>query len=247
MEAPELRNDPILAEIVRRLVEAYQPERVYLFGSHARGEAGPDSDYDLMLVVPDEAPASFRQSSRAYEVLGGSAAGERPPTCWFGHGQSLTSVYTLERRYRQPSCAKGGYSMALDPVRIADTRAWLTKVQNDLRGAEIDLAAVPPLLEDLAFHCQQAVEKPLKAYLTWHDEPFRKTHDSDEVGKQCAVLDPTLAPLVRRATPLTEYAWRFRYPGGAPTLTLEAANDALALAREVVEAVLARLPIEVTH
>ena len=38
--------DPVLAEIVRRLAAAYQPERIYLFGSKARGDAGPDSDDD---------------------------------------------------------------------------------------------------------------------------------------------------------------------------------------------------------
>jgi excisionase family DNA binding protein len=48
-----LARDPVLADIVRRLVEGYDPERVYLFGSAARGDAGPDSDYDLMLVMPD--------------------------------------------------------------------------------------------------------------------------------------------------------------------------------------------------
>ena len=45
-------SDPILAEIVRRLVEAYRPERIYLFGSVARGDAGPDSDYDIMMLCP---------------------------------------------------------------------------------------------------------------------------------------------------------------------------------------------------
>jgi predicted nucleotidyltransferase len=71
MEPPDLQNDPILAEIVRRLVAAYQPERVYLFGSHARGEAGPDSDYDLMLVVPDSVPPSLARSRRTHEALRG--------------------------------------------------------------------------------------------------------------------------------------------------------------------------------
>ncbi len=33
------------------LVEAFDPERIYLFGSYARGDAGPDSDYDLMIIV----------------------------------------------------------------------------------------------------------------------------------------------------------------------------------------------------
>lgn len=38
--------------IVRRIVRQFHPERVILFGSHARGEAGPDSDVDLLVVVP---------------------------------------------------------------------------------------------------------------------------------------------------------------------------------------------------
>ena len=49
-------KDPVLAEIVRHVVTAYEPERIYLFGSKARGNEGPDSDYDLMVVVPDDAP-----------------------------------------------------------------------------------------------------------------------------------------------------------------------------------------------
>jgi len=65
-------DDLILAEIVRRLVAAYQPERIYLFGSKARGDAGPDSDYDLMVIVPDDAPPERKRSRLAYEVLWGT-------------------------------------------------------------------------------------------------------------------------------------------------------------------------------
>ena len=65
-------DDPKLAEIVRRLVEAYEPERIYLFGSQARNEAGPDSDYDIMVVIPDSAPEPQRRSRLAYEVLRGT-------------------------------------------------------------------------------------------------------------------------------------------------------------------------------
>ncbi len=50
---PPAASDPVLAEVFRRLVEAYRPERIYLFGSVARGDPGPDSDYDLLVVVPD--------------------------------------------------------------------------------------------------------------------------------------------------------------------------------------------------
>lgn len=64
-------SDPALVEVVRRLVEAYRPERIYLFGSVARGDAGPDSDYDIMLVVPDDAPPERRDCDLAYRALRG--------------------------------------------------------------------------------------------------------------------------------------------------------------------------------
>lgn len=135
--------------------------------------------------------------------------------------------------------------MPPDPIRVADTKAWLVRVGEDLRGAEVDLAAAPPLLGDAMFHCQQAVEKALKAFLTWHDQPFRKTHDLVEIGEKCVAVDSALDPLLRRSAPLTEYAWKFRYPGDASAPTQAEAEEALALAREVVKAVLSRLPAEV--
>ena len=135
--------------------------------------------------------------------------------------------------------------MPLDPIRVADTRGWLTKARRDIRGAEVDLAATPPLLDDVMFHCQQAVEKALKGFLFWHDQPFRKTHDLVEIGSQVFAIDTTLAPLVKRAEPLTEYAWLLRYPGEAAEPTPDEASAALALAREVVAAVFTRLPPDV--
>jgi predicted nucleotidyltransferase len=63
-----------LSTIVARLATAYQPERIYLFGSHARDDAGPDSDYDLMVVVPDAASPERQHSRLAYEVLWGTGA-----------------------------------------------------------------------------------------------------------------------------------------------------------------------------
>jgi predicted nucleotidyltransferase len=43
-------NQETLAEIIRRVVEVAQPERIILFGSAARGEMGPNSDVDLLVV-----------------------------------------------------------------------------------------------------------------------------------------------------------------------------------------------------
>jgi HEPN domain-containing protein len=130
-------------------------------------------------------------------------------------------------------------------MRVADTQGWLRKAAGDLRGAEVDLAATPPLTEDAAFHCQQAVEKTLKAFLAWHDEPFRKTHDLGEIGEQCVALDASLEPVCRLAEPLTPFAWIFRYPGDVQEPPVEEIVEALMLAREVYEAIFARLPGEV--
>ncbi len=68
---PAAPDSPVLQEIVRRLVGVYHPERIYLFGSVARGEGGPDSDYDLMVLVADNTPRELRRSVRAYDAFRG--------------------------------------------------------------------------------------------------------------------------------------------------------------------------------
>ena len=64
---------------------------------------------------------------------------------------------------------------------------------------------IPPLIEDALFHCQQAAEKAMKAFLTAHDTAFRKTHDLDELA---ATREESDASLRRRSIP----------PGTSPSL-----------------------------
>lgn len=49
-----------IGRIVRRIVAMFHPEKIILFGSHARGEAGPDSDIDLLVVMVFEGSAHER-------------------------------------------------------------------------------------------------------------------------------------------------------------------------------------------
>ncbi len=74
--------------------------------------------------------------------------------------------------------------MPHDPAHVAEARGWIVRAARDLRAAEHEFQAVPPLLDDIVFHCQQAAEKALKGFLTWHDVPFRKTHSLEEIGEQ---------------------------------------------------------------
>jgi uncharacterized protein len=48
-----VRNDPIIDEMVERLVRSFNPLKIILFGSRARGDARPDSDVDLLVVMPE--------------------------------------------------------------------------------------------------------------------------------------------------------------------------------------------------
>jgi len=57
----------LIDEITKRLVESIHPERIYLFGSHAVGNAEDDSDVDLLAVVPDT-----DQSTREIAIEGRS-------------------------------------------------------------------------------------------------------------------------------------------------------------------------------
>jgi predicted nucleotidyltransferase len=73
MKSRTVRNKQTsLDEALRRLVTAYEPERVYLFGSAARGDTNENSDFDLMIIVPDDAQPERRRSRLGYRALRGT-------------------------------------------------------------------------------------------------------------------------------------------------------------------------------
>jgi uncharacterized protein len=49
---PQKVTPRLIRTMARRLVQQFDPEQIILFGSHARGTAGPDSDVDLLVVMP---------------------------------------------------------------------------------------------------------------------------------------------------------------------------------------------------
>ena len=58
-------------------MKKYKPVEVYLFGSMARGDAGPDSDYDIMILVSDARTLTLKEIAAAHnELWGVPAAGD---------------------------------------------------------------------------------------------------------------------------------------------------------------------------
>jgi HEPN domain-containing protein len=112
----------------------------------------------------------------------------------------------------------------MDETKRQEIQAWLVKAHQDMRSAEWLLSSPDRLYNAVGFHCQQAAEKALKAYLTWQDEPFEKTHSLVVLVSKCLPFEPAFETLRLAATTLTPYAVTFRYPGGLPELTAEEAE-----------------------
>lgn len=119
----------------------------------------------------------------------------------------------------------------MPPETIEITHEWLNRAARDLKAAERLLRGKSPLTDSAVFHCQQSVEKALKAFLAFHGIGFRKTHDIEELGTMVLKKSPKFGSLLTEAASLTPYATTFRYPGESEDPTLGEAKQALRLAK----------------
>jgi HEPN domain-containing protein len=122
-------------------------------------------------------------------------------------------------------------------------RQWLDKADQDFRAGEALLSAENPFFFPTCFHAQQAAEKYLKAFLTWHQIEFPKTHAIEHL---LDLLEPefsSLAAALQEAVALTSYGVEIRYPGDQPDPNEEESREAFELARKVRDAILPLLPV----
>ena len=118
---------------------------------------------------------------------------------------------------------------------------WLIKANNDLRSAKQLFKAEPPLLDTAVYHCQQAAEKALKAYLTLQEIPFFKIHHLTVLVEQCMEVDPTFEKLLDIADILTPYAVAFSYPGDVIEPEYEDVLIAIEASKEVLTLVVSKI------
>lgn len=116
----------------------------------------------------------------------------------------------------------------------------------DLETARRVAAGHPPFLDVAVYHCQQAAEKAVKAFLVHHGRPHERTHDIEVLVDHAGDLEPAFLELADAADALTPYATRFRYPNATFAVEPQPAEylEALHHAQAVFDFVLKRLPPE---
>lgn len=123
----------------------------------------------------------------------------------------------------------------------------MNKAWRDLETARRVATGEPPLLDVAAYHCQQAAEKAVKAFLIHHGKPHERTHDIEVLVDLACEIDSTFRRLADAADVLTPYANRFRYPNatfGAEPQPAEF-DEALQHAQTIYDFVVNLLPAAV--
>ena len=128
--------------------------------------------------------------------------------------------------------------MTPDELLRKEAAKWLRQAAKDQHAGQVLLEPEP---SRSVFHSQQAAEKAAKAFLTFRQIPFRKTHDLTDLGSQCVSADPSLEPILREVANLTDYASAFRYPDEPYEPDAAEAAGALAIATRLCHEIRRRI------
>jgi len=215
---PQIDHPEELARVVERLVERFDPLAIYLFGSRARGDADEDSDYDLMLVLRDDAPReglrqavwdaarSKRMSVNPFITRAGAFAWRRHEVGTLEYEVAVDGIQLYPRqRWLPPRVERSG---AMNTTVVEE---WLRRVGDDLIAARKCCEGDDAVPAGAAFHIQQAAEKLTKAALVAHKGRPRKGHKIQEFAPRLPDAF-ALKARFRALERFSDFVWVWRYP-----------------------------------
>ena len=221
MVQPNTIDQAVLDDIVRRIVEVAQPERIILFGSAARGEMGPHSDLDLLVIKGGDYHRRDVAGDIYMNMFGAGQAVDiivATPEDIERYGDSHPLIYKPALRegrviYDEPENRvprKAGPPVASGETAPDDPRAWMRRARSNLNYGKRRIPDVE--LEDLCFQLQQAAEKAIKAVHIARNIEFPYIHDLEALVELLDDAGETIPDTVREAGRLTKYATITRYP-----------------------------------
>ena len=240
------QHDAFLKDVVTLIVTRYQPSRVFLFGSRARGDFKADSDYDFLIEVA-EAPK--------HEVIGAPRMFHMNDL-----GDRDVQIHVrlrgeLEEQSSDPGTidwdvAREGvllFSYEDSAMRIArrtvvrekkrkgfeSVNEWLRLAQQDINLAEELAPKMKQYEESICFHCQQSAEKYLTALVISAGTRPLRSHDLTGLFGQAEAAGFDLSGLLEDCKYLTPFAMDLRYP----TLAEIDGERALSAARRIAAAI----------
>ena len=127
-----------------------------------------------------------------------------------------------------------------EEIEIA--RQWLAKARNDLLNADNNLKSEEVPFDTVCFHCQQAAEKLLKAYLVGNGQLYPITHDLFLILERVLPLNSDAQKLRDALAILIPYAVEIRYPDDWYMPSEEDAREARDAANQVLKWLESALP-----
>jgi len=122
---------------------------------------------------------------------------------------------------------------------MQEHKKWLKLVEDDIKSAKGLLKI--EIFSTATYHCQQAAEKALKAYLAFEKHRIIKTHDLMKLILLCSNFDKTFDQLYDDAAHLNPFATKFRYPTEFDIPNLEDTRIAIKHAQKIVDHVLKKI------
>lgn len=243
---------------VRKIVTAlkrYNPERVILFGSAARGDADAHSDIDIA-VIKETSERFLDRLERVYELIRPTYALDALVYTPKEFAEMQAERRSFVEQIIQDGIVLYDRSRGTLPLRLPsrpkkggfrmqeaeqEGRRWLEQAEYEYRAAKHNTKT--KFFAVACFYAQQAAEKALKAFLHLKGERYVTGHSISELCDRCGKWDKTFLHFKARVEKLDRFYTLTRYPnalpGGVPARTykLDDAQTALRLAEKVLAAV----------
>jgi HEPN domain-containing protein/predicted nucleotidyltransferase len=238
----KITPDRFASTILREIQRASLPVKVVLFGSRARGDYDDESDYDVLVVLSDEADVKGEQAKLKLAMAKMPVRVQLLVKHWSEYEAMRNVTVGLWQNIKAEGIVLYEQAQMREHAKASGNKVYEMKTNQDvaktlLEKAKVDWRAAVVLsehfnqIETIGFHCQQAVEKALKAVMAYHDVHFPRTHDLKELLKLLVANGIDYDERLNESEKLNDFAVEMRYE--STTFELDA-EKALELAERAI-------------